>query len=43
MSHHELKEVIIMSSVLIWGWYPTDKIWVPIQVDANGKLVVTAG
>jgi len=23
-----------------WGWYPTGKIWVPIQVDVNGKTVV---
>jgi len=26
----------------ILGWYKTGKIWVPIQVDVNGKLVVTA-
>jgi len=25
----------------IWGWDATNKVWVPIQVDANGKLVVT--
>jgi hypothetical protein len=27
----------------IWGWDATNKVWVPIQVDADGKLVVTAG
>lgn len=26
----------------IFGWYKTGKKWVPIQVDVNGKLVVTA-
>lgn len=31
-----------MSAVLIWGWDATNKVWVPIQVDENGKLVVTA-
>ena len=23
-----------------WGWYPTGKIWVPMQVAATGKLVI---
>jgi len=23
-----------------WGWYPTGKIWVPLQVAATGKLVI---
>jgi len=27
----------------IWGWDAVNKVWVPIQVDADGKLVVTAG
>lgn len=26
----------------IWGWYKAGKIWVPIQVDDEGKLVITA-
>jgi len=25
----------------IWGWDATNEVWVPIQVDADGKLVVT--
>jgi len=25
---------------LLWGWYPTDKVWLPLQVDANGKVKV---
>jgi hypothetical protein len=24
---------------LMWGYYPTDKIWVPIMVDAEGKIL----
>jgi len=24
----------------LWGWYPTGKVWLPIQVDLNGKLIV---
>ncbi len=24
----------------LWGWYPAGNVWVPIQVDANGKPVV---
>ena len=23
-----------------WGWYPTGKVWVPLQVAINGKLVI---
>lgn len=30
-----------MAGAKIWGWDATNKVWVPIQVDANGKLVVT--
>jgi len=30
------------AGALIWGWDATNKKWVPIQVDVNGKLVVTA-
>jgi len=26
----------------IWGWDATNEVWVPVQVDADGKLVVTA-
>ena len=26
----------------LWGWYPTTKVWVPLQVDVNGKVVVDA-
>lgn len=29
------------ASIEIWGWYPRDGIWIPIQVDVDGKLVVT--
>jgi len=25
---------------ILWGWYPAGKVWVKIQVDANGKLVI---
>jgi len=25
----------------LWGWDPAGKIWVPIQVDVNGRIVVT--
>jgi len=31
-----------MSGALIWGWDKANKVWVPIQVDADGKLIVTA-
>jgi len=24
----------------LWGWYPAGKVWLPIQVDINGKPVV---
>lgn len=24
----------------LWGWYPTTNVWVPLQVDENGKVVV---
>jgi hypothetical protein len=24
----------------LWGYYPTTKTWIPLQVDANGKVVV---
>jgi len=27
---------------LAWGWDKTNEVWVPIQVDADGRLVVTA-
>lgn len=27
----------------IWGWDATNMVWVKVQVDANGKLVLTAG
>ena len=27
----------------VWGWDAVNKVWVPIQVDADGKLAVTAG
>lgn len=27
----------------IWGWDATNEVWVPVQVDVDGKLVVTAG
>jgi len=23
-----------------WGWYPAGKVWVPLQVDVDGKVVV---
>jgi len=32
-----------MPGALIWGWYKAGKVWKPIQVDVDGKLVVTAG
>ena len=32
-----------MPGTLMWAWDATNKVWVPIQVDADGKLVVTAG
>jgi len=30
------------AGIKIWGWYKAGKIWVPIQVDVNGKLVIRA-
>ena len=27
----------------VWGWDATNKIWVPIQVNVDGKLVIKAG
>lgn len=24
----------------LWGYYPTTDVWVPLQVDANGKVIV---
>lgn len=29
-----------MSGKLAWGYYPTDKIWLPIQVDSAGRIKV---
>lgn len=26
----------------LWGWYPTDSAWLPIKVDANGKVVLSS-
>lgn len=31
-----------MSGVQLWGWDATNEVWVPLQVDANGKLVIVA-
>lgn len=25
----------------IWGWYKTGGVWVPIRVNADGKLLIT--
>ena len=32
-----------MSGVLIWGWDATNKVWVPIQVNTSGYLIVKKG
>jgi len=32
-----------MSQALAWGKDPTSEEWIPIQVDEDGKLVITAG
>lgn len=31
-----------MAGSKIWGWYKTGELWVPIQVDASGKLIVAS-
>jgi len=31
------------SGAKVWGWYKAGKVWVPIQVDVDGKLVIVAG
>ncbi len=31
-----------MAGVLIWGWDATNKVWRPILVDVNGKLIIKA-
>jgi len=28
------------AGIKLWGYYPTDKTWVPLQVDADGKVKV---
>ena len=28
-------------NVQLWVWYPAGKVWVELQVDVNGKVVVT--
>jgi len=30
-----------MPGAIIYGWDDANKVWVPIQVDANGRVVVT--
>jgi len=32
-----------MPGVLLWGWDATNKVWVPIQVNVDGELVIVAG
>jgi len=32
-----------MSGDLLWGWDATNNVWRPIQVNADGELVVVAG
>lgn len=27
--------------IAVWGWYPAGDTWVEIQVDVNGRVVVT--
>jgi len=27
---------------LLWGWDDTNKVWVPIQVNEDGELVIVA-
>lgn len=29
-----------MSGALLWGWDATNKVWIPLQVDANGYIKV---
>ncbi|MBA7584275.1 hypothetical protein ES708_26228 [subsurface metagenome] len=29
------------SQIKIYGWYDTNEEWLPIQVDEDGKLMVT--
>lgn len=31
------------AGVLIWGWDADNKVYVPIQVNEDGELVVVAG
>ncbi|GAI09504.1 unnamed protein product, partial [marine sediment metagenome] len=28
------------TSKQLWGWYPTDRIWIPLQVDDEGRVIV---
>lgn len=32
-----------MSGVLLWGWDATNEVWVPVQVNEDGELVIVAG
>jgi len=29
------------AAIELWGWNSAAEIWVPIQVDVNGRVVVT--
>ena len=29
------------AAIELWGWDPAAGVWVPIQVDVDGKIVVT--
>jgi len=32
-----------MSGVLMWGWDATNEVWVPVQVNTSGELIIVAG
>jgi len=31
-----------MEGILIWGWDSTNEVWVPVQVNSDGELVIVA-
>lgn len=32
-----------MSGVLIWGWDATNKVWIKVQVNTSGEIIIVAG
>lgn len=31
-----------MEGILIWGWDSTNEVWVEVQVNSDGELVIVA-